>query len=163
MTKRDLLICLALAAITAAVYSPAARLQFVNYDDDVYVYANPHVTSGLSWNNAKYAFHSRDRANYNPLTWISYQLDISLFGTNPEPMHFENLLIHTLNTALLFLLLRQATSDIRPSILAAAIFGLHPLHVESVAWISERKDLLSSLFLLLATLAYLRYVRQKQW
>jgi protein O-mannosyl-transferase len=159
---RDLLICLALAAITAAVYSPVSRHQFVNYDDDGYVYANPHVTTGLNWDNIKWAFQTHALANYHPLTWLSYELDVSLFGVRPQPMHIENLLIHALNTALLYLLLRRATGDIRPAILAAAIFGLHPLHVESVAWISERKDLLSTMFFLLATGAYLQYVSQKR-
>src|SRR5580658_988286 len=159
---RDLLICLALAVVMAAVYSPAGRLQFVNYDDDGYLYNNPHVAAGLTWPGIKYALQTRDMANYHPLTWLSYELDLSLFGMVPRPMHIENLLLHALNTALLYLLLRWATGDIWPAALAAAIFGLHPLHVESVAWISERKDLLSALFFLLASGAYLQYVRQQR-
>src|ERR1700734_1716094 len=106
---RDLLICLALVAVTAAVYSPAARLQFVNYDDDGYVYANPHVTAGLSWDNIKWALQTRDLANYHPLTWVSYELDVRLFGVRPGPMHIENLLLPVLNTVLLYLILRWAT------------------------------------------------------
>ena len=98
--KRDLLICLALAAVTAAVYSPASQHQFVNYDDDGYVYTNPHVANGLNWNNIKWAFQTHTLANYHPLTWISYELDVSLFGIHPEPMHIENLLLHALNTAI---------------------------------------------------------------
>ena len=159
---RDLLICLALAVVTAAVYSPAARLQFVNYDDDGYVYNNPHVTTGLTWTNFKWALQTNHQANYHPLTWISLELDVSLLGLNPRLMHVENLVIHVLNTVLLFLLLRRASGDAWPPALAAAIFGLHPLHVESVAWVTERKDLLSALFFLLATGAYLQYVSQQR-
>jgi len=162
---RDLLICLALAVITAAVYSPAARLGFVNYDDEGYVYGNSHVAAGVTWPNIKWALRTRDMANYHPLTWLSYELDVSLFGVAPRPMHVENLLLHAVNTALLFLLLRWATGDVWPAALAAAIFGVHPLHVESVAWISERKDLLSAFFFLLASGAYIQYVRgrRRKW
>jgi Tfp pilus assembly protein PilF len=162
---RDLLICLCLAVVTAAVYSPGARLGFVNYDDEGYVYGNSHVAAGLTWPNIKWALRTRDMANYHPLTWLSYEMDVSLFGVAPRPMHIENVVLHAVNTALLFLLLRWASGDVWPAAFAAGIFGVHPLHVESVAWISERKDLLSALFFLLASGAYIQFVRgrRRKW
>src|SRR5580692_12809825 len=125
---RDLLICLCLVVVTAAVYSPAARLGFVNYDDDGYLYGNSHVAAGVTWPNIKWALRTRDMSNYHPLTWLSYELDVSLFGVAPRAMHIENVLLHAVNTALLFILLRWMTGDVWPSAFAAGIFGVHPLH-----------------------------------
>jgi protein O-mannosyl-transferase len=157
---RDLLICICLAAVTAGVYARTWNMQFVNYDDEGYVYENPHVMNGLSWPGVKWAFETSDLANYHPLTWISFQADASLWGAHPRAMHLENVAIHAIDTVLLFLLLR--TAGTWPAALAAAIFGVHPLHVESVAWISERKDLLSGCFFLLATIAYMEYAAAKR-
>jgi protein O-mannosyl-transferase len=155
------LICLVLAIITFAAYLPASWNSYVDYDDADYVRANPHVLSGLTAANIAWAFTTGHASNWHPLTWISHMLDVQLLGKDPGPQHFVSVLIHLLNTVLLFRLLRRLTGAHWPSAFVAILFGLHPLHVESVAWISERKDVLSTLFLLLATLAYTRYVETR--
>jgi tetratricopeptide (TPR) repeat protein len=153
---------LLLALLTAAVYAPVARNDFVNYDDSDYVTANRHVTSGLKWENVVWAFSSGHASNWHPLTWLSHMMDCQLFGDHPAPMHLVNLIFHVLNTILLFGVLRRLTGALWPSAFVAALFGLHPLHVESVAWISERKDVLSTLFFLLTLAAYARYVEARE-
>jgi Tfp pilus assembly protein PilF len=156
---RNLLICVCLIAITFAVYWPVHRFEFVNYDDSGYIYENPRTLQGLTWQNFCYAFRSTVAANYHPLIWISLALDVSICGPNPRAMHLENAFIHAVSTGLLFLFLACATGNVRPAIFCAIIFGVHPLHVESVAWITERKDTLSGFFFILALLSYLGYVR----
>src|SRR5437762_1112225 len=108
---RTLLICLFLAVVTVAVYWPAGRLDFVNYDDEGYVYANDHVREGLTWDNAKWALTTSMTANYHPLTWLSFELDSTLFGISPRAFHFVNVAIHTASTVLLFLLLLRMTGN----------------------------------------------------
>jgi tetratricopeptide (TPR) repeat protein len=152
-------ICLALALGTAALYSPITTHPFIIFDDEQYITANPHVASGLSWTNAVWAFKSGEQANWHPLTWISHQADCSLFGLNAGGHHFVNLLFHVANTLLLFVFLRGATGALWRSAFVAALFAWHPLHVESVAWAAERKDVLSTFFWLLTLMAYVRYVR----
>ncbi|HOV75113.1 MAG TPA: tetratricopeptide repeat protein [Candidatus Hydrogenedentes bacterium] len=142
-----------------APYIQTAWFDFVNFDDPAYVYQNPHVASGLTLESIRWAFTTDAVCNWHPLTWISLQLDVSLFGVNPGVHHLINAFIHALNGALLFLLLRTMTRETAASAWIAALFALHPLHVESVAWISERKDVLSGLFWILATAAYVRYAR----
>lgn len=155
------LICFLLAAVTIAVYWQAGRLDFVNYDDEGYVYGNEHVRQGLSWDNVKWAFTTSSAANYHPLTWLSFELDSTLFDVSPRGFHLVNVALHVAGTILLFLLLLRMTANAVGSALAAGIFALHPLHVESVAWVSERKDVLSALFFFLAAHAYVSYVRAK--
>ena len=139
-----------LVAATAAVYGRTASFGFVNFDDPTYILENPAVHRGLSLDSVQWAFTTLEFANWHPLTWLSYLLDYQLFSLQPGPMHAENLLFHLANTVLVFVLLEAMTKALWPSAIVAALFGLHPLHVESVAWISERKDVLSTMFGLLA-------------
>jgi tetratricopeptide (TPR) repeat protein len=155
--RRPGLLCLLLAATTLAVFLPVARHDYVNYDDSDYVTANAHVQSGLNWENVVWAFKSGHASNWHPLTWMSHMLDVQLFGEKPGAQHLVSLGFHAANTLLLFLLLRRMTGALWRSVIVAALFALHPLHVESVAWISERKDVLSAFFFLLTLGAYARY------
>src|SRR5271170_473088 len=159
LTKNQLrlLICLALAAGTFAVYWPMLHHGFTSYDDPDYITGNAHVKAGLTWPGIVWAFTSGDAANWHPLTWISHQLDCQLFGLNPFGHHLMNLIFHTANTLLLFLLLNNLTGAIWRSAFVAAAFAWHPLHVESVAWAAERKDVLSAFFWMLTLLAYVRF------
>lgn len=156
--KRPGPVCLVLIALIALVFFPVSRFEFVNYDDPDYVSSNPRVQTGLSWENVRWAFTSGHASNWHPVTWLSHMLDSQFFGPNPGPAHLVSVAFHTINTVLLFLLLRRITGAHWRSALVAALFGLHPLRVESVAWISERKDVLSGLFLLLTLGAYCRYL-----
>jgi Flp pilus assembly protein TadD len=151
-------IVLALAIV--AVYYPVHNHPFVNYDDEGYVTKNTAIQSGLNWQTVSWAFTTYHESNWHPLTWLSHALDYQFFGLNPAGHHDKNLLLHVLNALLLFLVLRRATGTLGPSFMVAALFALHPLNVESVAWIAERKNLLSMLFLLLALGAYGWYVRK---
>jgi Flp pilus assembly protein TadD len=153
-------ICLVLAVVTVAVYWPATRGEFLNFDDGYYFSNNPHVQSGLSWDNIRWAFTTGYAANWHPLTWLSLMLDVELFGRGPFGPHATNLLWHAANTVLLFLLLRRWKLGDGPSALAAGLFALHPLHVESVAWVSERKDVLSAFFGLLSLMMYTDYAEE---
>ena len=146
-----------LAVTTLAVYLRVARHDYVNYDDSDYITANAHVESGLKWENVVWAFKTGHASNWHPLTWMSHMLDIQLFGEKPGAQHLVSLGFHIVNTLLLFLLLRRMTGARWRSGMVAALFALHPLHVESVAWISERKDVLSAFFFLLTLGAYARY------
>jgi tetratricopeptide (TPR) repeat protein len=153
-------LCLLLVAATLAVYNPVNRNAFVNFDDDHYITGNPHVLAGLSWETVKWAFTNYYEANWHPLTWISHALDAQLFGLNPVGHHYVNVVLHALNAVLLFLLLQSATGFTWRSLMVAALFALHPVNVESVAWASERKNVLSMMFLLLALHAYGWYARR---
>ncbi len=157
----SLLICVALALATLAVYWPVRNYDFVKYDDDTYITDNHYVRSGLSIQNVRWAFTTPHVGNWLPLTWLSFMLDCQLFGPNPGWMHLVNLLLHIANTLLLFAVLRKMTGSLWPSAFVAAAFALHPMHVESVAWITERKDVLSTLFLMLTLAAYVSYVRHR--
>ena len=146
--------------VAAAHAGLTSLLSFVEYDDPSYVRDNPHIAAGLTWETARWAVISTDyQYNWHPLTWLSHALDLSLFGLDPGRHHLVNALLHALNAALLFLALRSLTGRDWASALAAALFALHPLRVESVAWIAERKDLLAGTFLMLALLAYARHAR----
>ncbi len=149
---------LVLAMVTLAVYWIAGRNEFVNYDDPDYVTSNPHVLTGLTWENLRWAFTTGHASNWHPLTWLSHMLDCQVFGAHAAAHHLVNVAFHSANAVLLFLVLRRMTGAHWRSALVAALFALHPLHVESVAWISERKDVLSTFFLLLALAAYARSV-----
>jgi Flp pilus assembly protein TadD len=164
LTKNQLaaLICLALALVTTALYWPMTHHNFINFDDDDYITNNSHVKAGLTWAGAIWAFQTGAAANWHPLTWLSHMLDCQLYGLNPGGHHSTNLLFHVANTLLLFLLLRQLTGALWRSAFVAALFAWHPLHVESVAWAAERKDVLSAFFWMLALIAYTRYVRKSE-
>jgi Flp pilus assembly protein TadD len=163
LTKNQLsaLICLALALVTTALYWPITHHNFVNFDDDDYITNNSHVQAGLTWAGVIWAFQSGAAANWHPLTWLSHMLDCQLYGLNPGGHHSTNLLFHVANTLLLFLLLRQLTGALWRSAFVAALFAWHPLHVESVAWAAERKDVLSAFFWMLALMAYTRYAQKR--
>ncbi len=157
MKRRNALICAGLVLCCAAIYGQTLAHDFVNYDDCLYVTDNTEVQAGLSWANVVWAF-TTDRAMYtHPLTWLSHMLDCQIYGLHAWGHHLTNLLFHTLSSVLLFLVLAQATRRTWPSALVAALFAVHPLHVESVAWIAERKDVLSALFWIAGLGAYAWY------
>jgi tetratricopeptide (TPR) repeat protein len=149
-----------LALATLIVFLPVSANDFVNYDDPDYVTSNSHVQGGLSWSNVVWAFETGFASNWHPLTWLSHMLDYQLFGQHAGGHHLISVLFHIVNTVLLFQLLNRMTGGLWQSALVAALFALHPLHVESVAWVSERKDVLSALFFLLTLDAYARYVER---
>ena len=155
--RRMLPVFLLLTLVTTGVYGQVCTFDFINYDDPVYVTDNPVVQSGFTWKGLQWAFTTIEVANWHPLTWFSHMLDVSLFGMNPGFHHLVNVFFHLLNTALLFMILNQMTGTFWRSAFVAALFALHPLHVESVAWIAERKDVLSTFFGLLTIGAYARY------
>jgi len=149
-----------LIVITAAVYSPVRHHEFINFDDGGYVYENEHVQKGLTPDSIKWAFtlvKSDEKSYWHPVTWLSHMLDCQLFGLNAGYHHLSNLLFHLLNVLLLFLLLYRMTGEVWKSGMVAALFALHPVNVDSVAWIAERKNLLSTTFWMLTLLAYIRY------
>ena len=159
-----LLICLSLAILTIIAFSPLKDSGFIVYDDEQYITKNVYVQSGLNTDSIRQAFSSdlaKFSGHWHPLTWLSLMLDHSLFGLNPTGYHLVNLLFHVLNTVLLFLVLRRMTRALWPSAFVAALFAIHPLHVESVAWVVERKDVLSTFFWMLTMGAYSYYVQQK--
>jgi hypothetical protein len=133
--RRVALTCGLLALVTLAVYWPVVRCEFIHGDDPDYVTQNPHVRGGLTWSNLRWAFAARYANNWHPLTWISHMLDCQLYGLNPAGHHATNLLFHGANTVLIFLVLRRMTCAHWRSAFVAALFALHPLHVESVAWV----------------------------
>jgi tetratricopeptide (TPR) repeat protein len=160
--SRPRLITLLLAFTTLVVFLPVGSHQFVSFDDPDYVTENSFVKNGLSLTDLGWAFSTFHAGNWHPLTWISHMLDCQLFGANAGAHHFVNVLLHTANTALLFTLLLRITGKIWPCAFIAALFAWHPLHVESVAWIAERKDVLSTFFALLALLSYAKYVEESK-
>ena len=158
---RPRLICLLLALLTLLLYLPVRQHEFIVYDDDLYVTENRMVQRGLTWDGVQWAFSTLHASNWHPLTWLSHMLDWELFGANPGAHHLINVLFHAANAVLLFLLISRLTAALWPAAIVAALFAWHPLHVESVAWISERKDVLCAFFGLLALHAYVRYARDK--
>ncbi len=160
--RRLLFLLAALLVVgTALLYAPVIHYGFVNIDDPDYVTRNVHVLQGVSWANLAWAFGTDNpAANWHPLTWISHMLDVQWYGRDAAGHHFTNVLLHTLNVVLLFLLLARATGRALCSAAAAALFALHPLNVESVAWVAERKAVLCVMFLLLALWAYGWYARK---
>jgi protein O-mannosyl-transferase len=152
-------ICLVLVAITLAVFGQTIRYQFVNFDDDLYVYNTPGIQAGITLKGIAAAFINPHAHNWHPLTTISHMLDCQLYGLNAGGHHATNVILHTLAVLLLYWVLRQMTGEAWKSALVAALFAVHPLHVESVAWVSERKDILSAVFFFLMLDAYTRYAR----
>ncbi len=163
LTKNQLrhLTCFALAIITLLVYAPMLGHGFATYDDPEYITDNPHVNTGLNWREIAWAFQNSQSANWHPLTWISHMTDCQLFGLNPTGHHLMNLAFHIANTLLLFLFLNRTTGALWRSAFVAALFALHPMHVESVAWASERKDVLSGFFWMLTLNVYSRYAEKR--
>lgn len=158
-----LAISILLAAVTISVYSPVIRHPFINYDDPNYVTENKNVQAGLSWHTIFWAGTATVQSNWHPLTWISHALDFQLYRMDARGHHVTSLALHTANVVLLFLLLSALTGSTVLSGIVAAMFALHPLNVESVAWIAERKNVLSMFFLLLALRAYVWYARRPDW
>ncbi len=155
----SILICIILTFATFIAYEPVRYNDFTtHFDDDAYIIDNSHVNSGLTIENILWACKSYHAHNWHPLTWISHMLDYELYGLNPSGHHFTNVLLHAANALLLFLVLKRMTGNLWPSGFVAAAFALHPLHVESVAWAAERKDVLSTFFWILTIWAYVRYV-----
>src|SRR5262245_41593668 len=137
--SRALWVYPALIAINLAVYASVAKFGFVRFDDPDYVSENSQIAGGLTWRGVKWAVTTGHAANWHPLTWLSHMLDVQLFGMSAGPHHVVNVLLHTITTLLLFRVLYRMTSAAGPSAFVAALFAVHPLHVESVAWVSERK------------------------
>ena len=158
----DILICFFLILITFCVYSQVKDHAFVDYDDDSYVTENSNVKKGLKKESVIWAFKSTFVGNWHPLTWLSHMLDVQLFGMNSGAHHIINVLFHILNTLLLFLVFRRMTGEIWKSCFVAAFFALHPLHVESVAWVAERKDVLSTFFWMLTMCSYALYAERSR-
>jgi tetratricopeptide (TPR) repeat protein len=158
--SNPVLTSLALILITIVTYWSALHCEFVDYDDNDYVTRNPHIQSGITAQSLAWAMTARHVGNWHPLTWISHMMDYQLFGLNPTGHHATNLVLHTLNVVLLFWVMRRMTGAHWRSAFVAALFAVHPLHVESVAWVAERKDVLSTFFGLLATAAYVRYTEK---
>lgn len=161
-SSKKLIITLFLVASTLVVYKSVKDNDFINFDDDMYVTENDRVQNGLNWQNVVWAFKSTTEAsNYHPMTWLSHMLDCQLYGLNSTGHHFMSLLFHLINVALLFLVLQSMTGATWRSAFVAALFALHPLNVESVAWIAERKNVLSTMFWLLTMGAYISFVRKR--
>jgi protein O-mannosyl-transferase len=161
--KRNVILCLLLVVATLALYNPVNRHPFVNYDDDRYVTENPHVHNGLTLDTITWALTATEQANWHPLTWLSHTLDYQLFHQNPAGHHFTSLLIHAANAVLVFLFFMYVTGRLGPSLFVAALFALHPTNVESVAWVAERKNVLSTFFFFSALIAYGWYARKPGW
>jgi Flp pilus assembly protein TadD len=155
------LIAALLVLVTMALYWPTTAYDFINFDDPEYVTANPHVQGGLTWDNTGWALTTLYYGLWHPLTWISHMLDCQCFGLRPGWHHLTSVLLHVANTVLLFIVLRRMTGARWRSSMVAALFALHPLHVESVAWVAERKDVLSTFFVMLTLWAYHRYTQIK--
>jgi tetratricopeptide (TPR) repeat protein len=148
---------LLLVAGTLALFAPVRNFAFVNFDDDVFVFANDRVRQGLTWEGVKWAFLSADIDYWRPLSWLSHMLDVELFGLRPGGHHVTSVLIHAANAGLLFLALHRLTRRLLPSLVVAALFAWHPLHIESVAWVAERKDILCAFFWFLGLWCYAGY------
>ncbi|HUV51190.1 MAG TPA: hypothetical protein VMW78_09255, partial [Anaerolineae bacterium] len=156
--RREGAVCLFLVIAVLAVYWQVGSHEFVNYDDKKYITENQHVQAGLTLKSIAWAFTSTDASNWHPLTWLSHMLDCQLFGLKPGGHHFTSVFFHILNAILLFLVFKKMTGAFWKSAFVAALFALHPLHVESVAWVAERKDVLSTFFWMLTMGSYVWYV-----
>jgi len=161
--NRHVLAGLALVVLLLALYWPVAGYDFISLDDNLYVVENANLQKGISLTGLAWAMSTFHTTNWHPLTWLSYMADYELFGLNPAGYHLGNLILHLLNTLLLFLLLRRMTGEVWKGAAVAALFAVHPLNIESVVWIAERKNLLSTLFWLLTILAYVRHAQNPGW
>src|SRR5665213_382960 len=160
--RQTWLVCLVLTVVVLAAYGGALKNGFVRYDDPDYITTNAHIRAGLDWPVVSWAFRSGYASNWHPLTWLSHALDVQWFGLNPAGHHAVNVIFHAANSILLFLVLQRMTGARWPSAAVASLFAVHPLHVESVAWVSERKDVLSTFFWMLAVAAYARYASGRE-
>jgi len=158
--RLEIVICLLLVMVSTLIYFQLNGFEFVTYDDELYITKNPYIKAGFTRESIVWAFTSGYAANWHPLTWLSHILDIELYGLNPMGHHWTNLQIHMINCILLFLFLQWISGAIWRSAFVAALFAVHPLHVESVAWVAERKDILCAFFWILSMLAYVGYVRR---
>ncbi|HIJ77206.1 MAG TPA: hypothetical protein HPP81_10910, partial [Deltaproteobacteria bacterium] len=158
--KQILLVCLLLTAAAIIAFQQLSQCDFINYDDDVYVTENIHIQDGITAQAIRWAFTTGYAANWHPLTWMSHMLDVQLFDLKPRWHHLTNLLFHIANTLLLFCIFHRMTKAPWKSAFVAALFAIHPLHVESVAWVAERKDVLSTFFWMLTMVSYIHYVEQ---
>lgn len=158
----ELIAITTLSVLIIFIYAQTVGFNFINFDDNQYVYENPFVAGGLSWTNIKWAFTHYHSANWHPLTWISHQLDATIFGINAGGHHASNVIFHLINSILALVVFQKYTNSFSKSLIIAALFVVHPMHVESVAWISERKDVLSTFFWFLTMLAYFFYVRKSE-
>jgi len=157
---RRVLVCVLLVAVTLVVYWPVQDYDFIVLDDNLYIYENRYIQNGFSFDSLKWAFINTIAGMWIPVTWISFMVDSQLWGLSPGGLHIVNLFFHLANIAFLFFLLEKLTGDFWPSAFVATLFALHPIHVESVAWITERKDVLSAFFFFLTIGGYSRYVNQ---
>jgi protein O-mannosyl-transferase len=162
-TQQNVAISILLAIVTAALYTPVLGHRFVLWDDYVYVVNNPHIRGGLSWSTVRWAFTTTTTGNWHPVTWLSHAFDCQLFVLNPDGHHFVSVIIHALNASILFLLLAWITRRRAASLFVAALFAFHPINVQSVAWIAERKNVLSTFFFFLAIAAYAWYAQKTNW
>jgi len=160
--RHEIWICFFLVLITLVTYIQVGTFDFDNYDTARYIYENSHVKKGLTAEGIRWAFTTTHVSNWHPLTWLSHMLDVQLYGLDPGAHHLTSLLFHIANTILLFLILAIMTRDLWPSSFVAALFAIHPLHVQSVAWLAERKDLVCTFFGLLAIWSYIRYAHYKR-
>ena len=159
--RNSVLLCLVLIGVTLSIFWQTAGHQFINFDDPLYVTNNPHVKGGFTGKNIAWAFTTTTASNWHPLTWLSHMADVEIFGLNPWGHHLTSVFIHTASTLLLFWLLAQITMAPWQSLFVAVLFALHPLHIESVAWVAERKDVLSGFFWMLTLLCYAGYVKHR--
>lgn len=162
LVRPEFIICCLLFTATLFVYIPVVNYDFINYDDVQYITENIHVKHGMTADSIKWAFFSFHASNWHPVTWLSHMLDCQLYGLDPGKHHATNLLFHVLNTILLFFIFFKTTTQKWPSAFIAAFFALHPMHVESVAWIAERKDVLSTFFMMLTILTYIFYAKSRR-
>jgi len=160
--RRDWVLCGLLAALTVAVYWPVRQHDFVCYDESTMILQNPWVLGGFTLRGLAWALTTSWFEYWHPVTWLSHMLDCELFGLNPGWHHLVSLGFHVANTLLLFAVLQRMTGALWRSAMVAALFAIHPLHVESVAWIAERKDVLSAFFFFLTLAAYVRYAECRQ-
>src|ERR1700730_5785277 len=156
------IVCILLVGIVWIVFGQTLGHEFVNYDDDEYVRENPRINNGLTLDGIQWAFTHVHAANWHPLTTISHMLDCQLYGLQPWGHHMTNVLLHAAAAIFLFLALRQLTGAHWPGAFVAAVFAIHPLRVESVAWVAERKDVLSGVFFMLTLWAYARFARSNR-
>ena len=160
--NKELFMIGGLGLLVIIIYAQTTTFDFINLDDNLYVYANPALQNGLSWELVKWAFTSFWSANWHPLTWLSHGIDVQMFGMTPGAHHAVNVVLHLINSILVFVVFRRMTGQQWMSFIVAVLFSVHPAHVESVAWISERKDVLSTMFWLLTMLAYVTFVRESE-
>ncbi|MFC1813390.1 hypothetical protein ACFL03_11955 [Thermodesulfobacteriota bacterium] len=160
--RQALVVYLLLISVILVSYWQVQFADFSGFDDELYVTKNRHVQAGLTWQGVVWAFTTLYDANWFPLTWVSHMLDCELYALNPAGRHWTSLMFHMANSLLLFYIFRQMSEGVWPSAFVAALFALHPLHVESVVWVSKRKDVLSTFFGFLSIALYLRYVRKRR-